>query len=112
MSGQLEKCFVDLKSNLVLKSNKGHNLLKSAPFLDLMPLLPPSFVGRASRQGIKSKAGAKKCCKENKCIAAPNEWHNIPFFRGNSLNDLRFIEKTKEHIKDNRLKVNYKSALL
>ena len=41
-----ENVFVNLKSNSALKSNKGHNLLKSV----LLPLLPPSYVGRASRQ--------------------------------------------------------------
>ena len=31
------------------------------------------------KQGFKSKAGAIKCCKENKITAPSNEWSNIPF---------------------------------
>ena len=50
-----------------------------APFLDFMPLLQ-SHVPRACKQGIKSKAGAIKCCKEIKITAPPNEWRNISFF--------------------------------
>ena len=43
--------FVNLKSNSAFFYNKGHNFWKSVltPKTDLMPLLPPSFVGRASR---------------------------------------------------------------
>ena len=51
------------------------------PFL--IPLLPSSFVGRASR-GIKSKATAIKCCKELKITAPPNEWRNIPLLPSSS----------------------------
>ena len=49
-----------------------------APFLNLLPLLQ-SLIPQACKQGSKSKAGAIKCCKENKITAPPNEWHNIPF---------------------------------
>ena len=48
----------------------------AAPFLNLMPLLH-SLVPRACKQGIKSKAGAIKCCKEIKITAPPIEQHNI-----------------------------------
>ena len=41
-----------------------------APFLALMPLLQ-SLVSQACKQGIQSKAGAIKCCKETKITAPP-----------------------------------------
>ena len=44
-----------------------------------MPLLQ-YLIPRACKQGINSKAGAIKCCKEIKITAPPNEWHNIPFW--------------------------------
>ena len=61
----------------VQKSDKIMQKL-NAHFLNLMPLLQ-SLVPRACVQGIKSKAGAIKCCKEIKVTAPPNEWCNIPF---------------------------------
>ena len=42
-----------------------------------MPLLQ-SLIPRACKQGIKSKAGAIKCCKEIKITTPNNEWRNIP----------------------------------
>ena len=37
-----------------------------------------SLLCREGKQGIKSKAGAIKCCKEIKITAHSNAWHNIP----------------------------------
>ena len=48
-----------------------------APFFIVLPLLQ-SLVPRACKQGSKIKAGAIKCCKENKITDPPNAWHNIP----------------------------------
>ena len=45
----------------------------------LLPFLQ-SLVPRAYKKGSKSKAGAIKCCKENKITAPPNEWCNIPLW--------------------------------
>ena len=44
---------------------------------------------QACKQGIKSKAGAIKCCKEIKITALPNEWLNIPFHISVSITDCR-----------------------
>ena len=68
--------YAGVKLPLVATNESFHFI---APFLDLKPLLPPSFDGRASRQGIKSKAGAIKRGKEIKITDPPNEWRNIPF---------------------------------
>ena len=38
-----------------------------------------SFLCLEGKQGIKIKAEAIKCCKENKITAPSNEWSNIPF---------------------------------
>ena len=38
-----------------------------------------SLLCREGKQGVKSKAGAIKCCKEIKITAPPNEWRNVSF---------------------------------
>ena len=42
-----------------------------APFLNLMPLFPPSFVRQEGKQYIKPKAVAIKCCKKRKITHSP-----------------------------------------
>ena len=59
-----------------------------APFLDLMHYCLLPFPG--GKQGIKSKAGAKKCCKENKTTDPPNGWLYFPFYNYR----IGFVEKS------------------
>ena len=99
------KFFVNLKSKSALFSNEKHNLLRVVfpsnnthyrilPCFILLTncnstwmvvsksqimLLIKSLVPQACKQGIKSKAGAIKCCEENKITYLPNEWGNTPF---------------------------------
>ena len=61
--------FVDLKYNSALKSSVGSVILFSSQ----------SLVPRVHKKDSKTKAGAIKCCKENKITDLPNAWHNIPF---------------------------------
>ena len=49
-----------------------------------LPLLQ-SLKPWACKQGIQSKAGAIKCCKETKIAAPPNECRNIPLNNTNHL---------------------------
>ena len=56
-----------------------------------------SLLCREGKQGIKSKAGAKKSCKEIKISAPPNAWLNI---------QLSFHASTfARHIKLKRMKL-------
>ena len=41
-----------------------------------------SRLRREGKQGIKSKKGAIKCCKERKITLSPNECCNIPLYYG------------------------------
>ena len=64
-----------------------------APFLDLMPLLPPSFVRMASRPS-NSRQEQKSAAKK-KIILPQNEWLNIPFLNthlGYPFNDIVKIQ--------------------
>ena len=62
---------------------------------NLLPLLQ-FLIPWACKQGIKSTAGAIKCCKENKIAASPNTWHNILFLVINL-----YVSKYKNQFKCN-----------
>ena len=90
--------FVNLKSNLALKSSKGHNLLKTVfpsnnwyfplwihfneyahtEFFNINCL--PRTSGVQAGNNFKSgQGGSNKALQRKKIISPPNEWRNIPF---------------------------------
>ena len=87
------KLFVDLKSNLALLYNKGHNFWERAELaLGRQKNICPTLVSgqyfvffvalHCSLLEFTALIASRaiKCCKENKITASPNGWRNIPFY--------------------------------